>query len=259
MSGEFGRYRLEAKIGEGSLAEVYRARKEGGPQVALKRLSRAHLDNQELTDVLAREARIATLMQGPGLLGATESGDVEGWPYLVMPIANGGSLEALLKESEGIARTNLRRVATQLADALTAMHGLGYAHGDLSPGNVLLGGDGAVFLVDFGASTQLGHCQSQPQGTFSYMSPEQVRGEIMDAHSDVFSLATLLWECTSGQKIFSREAQHLCFMAVVESDPPAMPLAFSATEQVLRRALSKEPRGRPATPELFCAAFVDTL
>lgn len=259
MSDEFGRYRLEAKIGEGGLAEVYRAVSGDGTISALKRLSRAHLDSDELTKVFANEALVATAMTHPRLLGATDSGHVNGWPFLVMPLAPGGSLGERLSAGTGLGREHLAALTADLGKALSAVHSLGYLHGDLSPGNVLFDSAGEALLGDFSAATKLETRQPQPQGTFAYMSPEQVRGQVMDERADVFSLAVLLWECASGQKIFWREAQHLCFMAVVEADPPAMPPELHRIEAVLRQALTKEVGERTATLEEFCTAFSAAL
>ncbi len=259
MSDEFGRYRLEAKIGEGGLAEVYRARGGDGSVYALKRLSRAHLGTSGLTEVFANEARVASEMQHASLLGAIDSGHVEGWPFLVMPLAAGGSLDLRLGLGGGLARALLPALAMELGRALSAVHSRGYVHGDLSPGNVLFDEQGHVLLGDFSASTTIGTSQRQPQGTFAYMSPEQVRGEQMDERADIFSLAVLLWECVSGQKIFWREAQHLCFMAVVEAEPPAMPPGFDAMETVLRGVLSKAPETRTLALEEFCQAFANAV
>jgi serine/threonine protein kinase len=259
MSDEFGRYRLEAKIGEGGLAEVYRATTADGITSALKRLSRAHLGNEELTSVFANEARVATEMKHPRLLGAIDSGEVGGWPFLVMPLAARGSLGEKIREGRGLDRALLAPLAADLGDALSALHDHGYVHGDLSPGNVLFDTNDGALLGDFSACTAIGTRQTQTQGTFSYMSPEQVRGQAMDTRADVFSLATLLWECTSGQKIFWREAQHLCFMAVVDAEPPAMPAEFKAVEEVLRGALAKETEVRTLSLRELCEAFADAV
>ncbi len=256
MREEFGPYRLEAKLGEGGLAEVYRACGADGQVIALKRLSRVHLDTHVLADVFRREARISTLLQSRHLLGALDSGEVDGWPFLTMRIAEGGSLQALMTET-GV--DGVRELAKGLGTALTVVHEFGYLHGDLSPGNVMFDDEDKVLLGDFGAAVALGDKQDKPRGTYPYMSPEQVRGEPLDERSDVFSLATLLWQCTSGQRIFSREAQHLCFVAVVEAEPPSMPKRFSAVEMVLRRALGKEASSRMESPEELCDAFVGAL
>lgn len=259
MSEEFGRYRLAEKIGEGGLSEVYRAEAQDGSVVALKRLSRAHLDNAELAEVFASEVKISTAIHGPGLLGTTDSGDVDGWPFLVMPFAPGKTLASEIEAGGGTESSRAARLARELNQALTTMHRLGYVHADLSPENVLFAEDGSALLGDFSAATQVGSPQPRPLGTFSYMSPEQVRGQALDARSDVFSLGVLLWECTSGQRIFWREAQHLCFMAVVESDPPAMPAEHLGLETILRKAVAKEPGERHQSVDALCSAYVAAL
>ncbi len=263
MSDEFGPYRLQAKLGEGGLAEVYRTQASNGQAIALKRLSRVHLDTRVLADAFRREARISALLQSRHLLGALDCGEVDGWPFLTMPIAEGGALDALITEV-GVDGRRLPALARGMANALSAMHGFGYMHGDLSPGNVLLDalpdrvapGEDVVLLGDFGAAALLGERQDQPRGTYPYMSPEQVRGQPLDERSDVFSLATLLWQCTTGQRIFARNAPHLCFVAVVEAEPPHMPTQFSEVEAVLRRALAKEAASRLESPEELCGAFI---
>lgn len=259
MSDEFGRYRLEDKIGEGALAEVYRVVTPDGTPAALKRLARAHLNSAELIEVFAHEARIAAQITDPRLLGAIDCGHVEGWPYLVMALASKGSLAERITEGSGLGRQVLGPLAVELGHALTALHGHGFVHGDLSPSNILFGPEGQTLLSDFSASTEIGTSQSKPRGTFAYMSPEQVRGQALDAKADIFSLAVLLWECASGQRIFWREAQHLCFMAVVEADPPEMPAEMAAAEAVLRGALAKDAKGRPDSVQDVCAAFAAAL
>ncbi len=259
MSDEFGRYRLESKIGEGGLAEVYRARNADGASVALKRLSRAHLGSQGMLEVFASEAKVAKQAHAPALLGAIDVGNVGGCPFFVMPLAEGGSLHERLEGRDGLPRTELGGIAKSLGAAIESLHSAGYVHGDLSPGNVLFDECGSLLLGDFSAATPLGSTQRQPQGTFAYMSPEQVRGQPMDARSDVFSLGALLWECTNGHKVFWREEQHLCFMAVVEAQPPEMAAELRTVETVLRQALAKEPLARYETPEQFCSAFAEAL
>ncbi len=259
MSDEFGRYRLESKIGEGGLAEVYRAQTSDGATVALKRLSRVHLGSQGMLEVFANEAKVAKLAQAPALLGAVDVGNAGGWPFFVMPLAEGGSLQDRLDASTALPRAELGALAMAIAAAVESLHKTGFVHGDLSPGNILFDAAGTALLGDFSAATPLGAKQRQPQGTFAYMSPEQVRGQPLDARSDVFSLGALLWECASGQKVFWREEQHLCFMAVVESQPPAMPPGWEAAESVLRQALAKEPMARYSEPEEFCSALAAAL
>jgi len=253
----FGNYRLLAKINSGSLGEVYRARLANAPEspeVALKRLLPARVGNPDFGSVFAREIDISKQMNHHRLLGATDSGDENGWPYLVTRLAHGGTLRELLDQKSSLSGEQLSKIAADLGEALAAMHAFGFSHGDLNPSNVVFDG-GRVHLIDFSAATKIGESQPRPAGSYAYMSPEQVRGEALDARSDVFVSAALLWECVSGIKAFGRDAQHLCFMAVVEADPPAMPEELAEVELVLRSALSKNPADRPDSASLWCSAF----
>jgi serine/threonine-protein kinase len=166
-------------------------------------------------------------------------------------------LSIALQDASKLAAHETATLARDLGEALSALHAQGYTHSDLSPSNVLWLGERAV-LTDFGAATPIGESQPSPKGTFSYMCPEQVRGEPLDHRSDLFSLATLLWQCLSGERIFWRQAQHLCFMAVVEADPPGLP-GHSVAEALLRQALQKDPNDRPNDLVAWCAEFAASL
>jgi serine/threonine protein kinase len=258
MSDDFGNYRLLEKIGGGGLGEVFRAETADGSVVALKRLAREHLANQEYAALFAQESQVANRLQHDRLLGALDSGIVDDWPFLTTRLATGGSLHQRLDATDALGVEMLASLATDLGEALAAMHAHGFTHSDLSPGNVLFVEDRAL-LADFSAATPMGQSQARPQGTYAYMCPEQVRGEQLDARSDLFSLATLLWQCVTGEKIFWRDAQHLCFMAVVEAELPAMPSALRPVEDVLRAALHKEQAERPTDVVKLCRQFVAAL
>jgi serine/threonine-protein kinase len=226
--------------------------------VALKRLSQEHRGNQEYVALFAKESRVAGQFRHEHLLGALDSGSVEGWPYLTTRLATGGSLHERLSAKDALDVETLAALATDLGEALAALHALGFTHSDLSPGNVLFA-EGRAVLADFSAATPIGQKQDRPQGTYAYMCPEQVRGELLDARSDLFSLATLLWQCTTGEKIFWRNAQHLCFMAVVEAQLPNMPPELLAVEAVLKSALQKKRAERPDDARELCRQFVAAL
>lgn len=257
----FGKYRLVAKIAAGSLGEVYRAQPIDSPQspeVALKRLLTGRVGDVEYAAVFTKEIDISRQMQHPRLLGAIDSGSISGWPFLVCPLAEQGSLGDRLENNAVLPRQELAVLAEDLGDALDAMHQFGYSHGDLNPGNVVFH-KGRAHLIDFSAGTVIGQKQPHPLGSYAYMSPEQVRGQALDARSDVFTCAALLWQCVCGVQVFGRGEQHLTFMAVVEEEPDSMSEKFAEVEAVLRRGLSKEPTGRPATVSQLCTEFVSKL
>ncbi len=256
MSQDFGSYRLLERIGGGGLGEVFRAQIDSGKPVALKRLAGQHLRSMELAAILIREGEIAKSMRHERLLGALDCGMVGDWPYLTQRLAREGTLAARLKPA--LATEELSAFAIDLFEAVSAVHANGYAHCDLSPGNLLFD-EGRALLADFSATTALGKRQAQPQGTYAFMSPEQVKGELIDARSDIFSLATLLWLCVSGERIFMRSASHLSLMAVVEDEPAALPDAMRAIEDALRPALAKKPTQRPGDIAELRDAFLAAL
>ncbi len=257
----FGNYRLLEKIGGGSLGEVYRASlldDADRPQVALKRLLTGKLGHPDFTAVFAKEVMISQKMRHPLLLGAIDHGDVSNWPFLISKLAKEGSLQERLRATKAMTPDALRQLTSDLAQALDAMHVLGYTHCDLNPGNVVFD-EGRAHLIDFSAATPLGQSQPHPLGSYPYMCPEQVRGQALDQRSDVFTMATLLWECATGVRPFWRPAPHLCFMAVVESDPPPLPEPLSALEAALRPALAKAPSERTPSVNALAQAVLAAL
>ena len=256
MREDFGRYRLLEKLGGGSLGEVFRAESDSGQTVALKRLAREHLGKGELAALLLREADIAAKMQHDRLLGAIDRGAIGGWPFLTQRLAAQGSAAERL--APALPRAELAQFAIDLCEGLAAVHALGYTHCDLSPGNLLFD-EGRALLADFSAATKLGERQQHPQGTYAFMSPEQVRSEPLDERSDLFSAATLLWLAATGDRIFARSAPHLCFMAVVHEEPPTLSPHMQAIEAALRPALAKRPADRQTNLSQLAADFVAAL
>jgi serine/threonine protein kinase len=254
----FGNYRLIDRIGGGGLGEVYCAQAPDDSMVALKRLNPEHLGKDEYDALFAHEVEVAGLVTHERLLRALDSGTVDGWPFFTSKVAPAGSLRRRLSEEGVLAPDALGKLALELGDALSALHATGYTHSDLSPGNVLFIKDSA-HLTDFGSATLLGTKQPRPHGTYSYMAPEQVRGDALDERSDVFSMATLLWQCATGERIFWRDAQHLTFMAVVDAALPPIANELLAVESILRSALDKEQSKRPADVLDFCRQFAEAM
>ncbi len=259
MNEVFGNYRLADLIGSGGLGEVFRAQDAEGGFVALKRLAEEHRRAPEYAALFARECTISTQLDHELLLSALDSGEVEGWPFMTTRLADGGSLQSLLSaRGDHLVGEDLASTVRDIGEAVAALHSQGYAHSDLSPGNILFIGQRA-HLTDFGSATALGEKQERPQGTYAYMSPEQVRGEPLDERSDIFSLASLLWQCVTGERLFWRDAQHLTFMAVVDAKLPSIPDALLPAEALLHAALHKEQSERPGDAAEFCRQFAAAL
>mgnify|MGYP001823896978 CR=1 FL=1 len=184
MSELFGNYRLLERIGGGGLGEVYRAQGPGGPEVALKRLAQPYLGDPGYVANFAAEARISSMLSHECLATALDAGRVDGWPFLALPLALGGSLQDRLVDGP-LHPAQLPALASSLGRGLEAIHNAGFTHSDLSPANLLYK-DEQPLLADFGAATAIGSAQPTPLGTFSYMCPEQVRSQPLDARSDIF-------------------------------------------------------------------------
>jgi len=248
---------LEAKIGEGSLGEVFRVRTPKGKVQALKRLSMAHQDAAH-REIFAREARIALQMQHPHLLGALQQGEVDGWPFYTLPLVPQSMLLRPQILPSGLPLPLLISLARHLGPTIGAVHALGFVHADLSPSNLYLTKD-SLYLGDFGAAISLLSKQTRPLGTYCYMSPEQVQGETLSAASDVFSLGSLLWECCFGEALFARKEPFLSFRAVVEEEPPKGRAPFQKASLVLLQGLHKAPHKRIQSPITLCQAFLEAL
>jgi serine/threonine protein kinase len=260
MAEDFGRYRLVRKLGEGGLAEVFAAlplRSSGaasadagsldpgaasgsaaGPaSVALKRMRRELARDPRLAQLFADEARLTAGLRHPHVVTLLDAGVVDDIPYLVHELVDGGDLAALLEALRAAGRPGLPpgpalRLMAQVCAGLHHVHRarradgqpLGLVHGDVTPSNILVGRDQRARIGDFSVAVSTADQRSGTvRGTYAYMSPEQVRGEVLDARSDVFAAAVIVWELLANRRLFHRSAAPLTLRAVV--DDPVPPLA----------------------------------
>src|SRR5574342_547534 len=201
-----GRYTIEREIGRGGMATVYLARDvRHNRAVALKVL------NPELGAVLGVERFLAELevtpnLQHPNLLPLFDSGDANGQLFYVMPFVDGESLRARLQREKQLPVDEAVRIATAVGSALDYAHRHGVIHRDLKPGNILLH-DGQPLVADFGIALAVSNAGGDritqtglSLGTPHYMSPEQATGDRdIDARSDIYSLAAVLYEMLAGE------------------------------------------------------------
>jgi serine/threonine protein kinase len=204
-----GPYEILTLVGSGGMGEVYRARDTRlARDVALKILPAEMSDAPSRRQNLEQEARAVARLNDPHIctlhdIGATPSGVV----YLVMEYIEGKTLCSLIERGP-LDFHHLVNIGAQVADALAVAHGAGIIHGDIKPGNIMLTARGDVKVLDFGlarkippvniaaSTTATLEAIAEPgkiAGTLAYMSPEQIRGEAIDARSDLFSLGVLLY------------------------------------------------------------------
>jgi serine/threonine-protein kinase len=203
------RYILEREIGRGGAAIVWSAiRRADGRPVAIK-LLRPVLAQAVGAQRFLREIRIASAVTSSALVPLEEAGEVDGLPYYVMPLAEGGSLRDRLKSERSLHIAEAIAITRTIAQALAALHAAGFVHRDIKPENVLLGKHGEARLADYGIAHAITAAAKDDLtstgvvlGTPPYMSPEQAGGGPLDGRSDVYSLGCLLYEMLAGEPPF---------------------------------------------------------
>lgn len=187
-----GPYRIEALLGQGGTAEVYRACREGGGPVALKVLRRgqARRDRKRFVE----EARLARDLESPHLVRVLEA-DLDGArPWMAMELVPGSDLATALRKERSRVRQLAPRILTGLLEALEVLHRVELAHRDVTPANILLTDKGGVLLVDMGLT---GRPASTRSGTLAYQPPEVLRGGVHRAASDVYQAGAVIYEVLS--------------------------------------------------------------
>ncbi len=249
-----GRYRIVRFIGQGGFARVYLAVDESlDRQVALKVLLRSAAETPEFVKRFQREARVAARLDHPNIVKIYDVGFDEGLYYLAMAYVDGGSLQALLVNQRSLPVAKKIGILRQVARALDYAHRAKVVHRDVKPSNILLGKDGTAYLTDFGIAKAAWSTRvtmtGASLGTPEYMSPEQANGKKeVDYRTDLYSLGVIAYEMLSGRRPYEGENPlSVLYKIVHEQVPP--PQKFNkdippAAEQVLLRALAKEPQDR---------------
>jgi Tol biopolymer transport system component/tRNA A-37 threonylcarbamoyl transferase component Bud32 len=256
------RYRLSEKLGEGGMGAVYLAEDTVlGRSVALKFLSESLLRDKDRRARLVREARAAAAIDHPNVGTVYEIDEVEGQPFIAMAFIKGRNLKDRIPEGPLEFREALN-IACQLAEGLQAAHQQGVIHRDLKPANVIItsGSHGArVKIIDFGlaqlsAATRL-TAVSTPIGTDSYVSPEQMNGEVVDHRSDLWSLGIILYEMVTGKLPFRGERREAVFYAIAHLAPEPMSRLRAGVPEELERIVSKCLEKDPARRYADAAAL----
>ena len=265
-----GHYEILAKLGEGGMGVVYKARDAHLDRfVAIKVLPPESLTDPERKRRFAQEAKAASALNHPGIVTIYDITNADGTDFIAMGYVQGKTLGELIGR-KGLGLKDTLTCAIQAAGALAKAHAAGIVHRDLKPSNIMVTDDGLVKILDFGvakltiptdvdddqrasAQTMTAHDRLETAdgrivGTVAYMSPEQAEGKRVDARSDIFSFGAVLYEMATGTRAFqgTTPVQTLAAVINAERTPPSQ-LAKDLPrelERIILRCLRKDPARR---------------
>jgi serine/threonine-protein kinase len=223
---KIGRYEVIGELGKGAMGVVYKATDPTiGRVVALKTM-RLDVHGAEAEEMLARfrnEARLAGVLKHPNIVTIYDAGEAEGLFYIAMEFIEGQTLQSLLSEKHKLPPERVITLAQQVCAGLDAAAQHNVVHRDIKPANIMLETGGVAKIMDFGIAKHTGGLTSTGQvlGTPNYMSPEQVKGEVLDGRSDLFSFGVVLYEMLTGEKPFNGDQVTTIIYKIVHEDPPS--------------------------------------
>ncbi|MGB5816799.1 MAG: protein kinase [Thermoanaerobaculia bacterium] len=265
-------YKITAKLGEGGMGEVYRAKDTTlDREVALKVLPATLAEDPERLARFEREAKTLAALDHPnivhiysvesGTLEEESEGEARTIRFLTMQLVEGRSLSEMIPDG-GMPLEQIFTLAIPLAEALAAAHEKGVVHRDLKPANIMVTEEGRVKVLDFGlaklrqqgaletteAPTEVLTGEGRILGTMPYMSPEQLEGKDLDSRSDIFSLGILLYELATGKRPFQGDTSVSLISSIVKDTPPSIDTVRAELPhhlaRIVNRCLDKNPKRR---------------
>jgi serine/threonine protein kinase len=262
-------YRLEAQVGAGGMAVVFRARDERlARPVALKILAPALASDSSFRQRFIGESRAAAVVDDPHIIPVYQAGEADGVLFIAMRFVGSGDLRQVLRREGPLAPDRAAEFVSQVASALDAAHRAGLVHRDVKPANVLVDTSAErpdhAYLSDFGISKEVMASAAltgsgQYLGTAVYSAPEQIQGQAVDGRTDQYALACVAYELLTGSVPFERSDVAAVLYAHLHEAPPSLgsrrPGLPGAADEVLARAMAKVPERRYGT----CLEFAGAL
>jgi len=246
------------------MAAVYKAYQSSMERyVAVKVLPRHMSASEEFVIRFKREAKLLAQLQHPHILPVFDYGEADGYPYIVMPFIQSGTLAQLIQKRQ-LSLSEIRRVMTQVGEALSYAHAQGMIHRDIKPSNILIDERGNCLLTDFGLARMVESSikittSGAVMGTPAYMSPEQGMGSVIDHRSDIYSLGIILYEMVTGRVPYAAETPVAVVFKHIQDPLPSArklnPDLPESVELVLLKALAKTPSDRYQNAEDFIRAI----
>ena len=251
------RYRLERRIGQGGMAEVWVAVDEQlDRRVAVKWLKPNLASDEVVAERFRREAIAVARLNHPNIVTVHDVFEHDGRQAVVMQLIEGQSLRQVLDNRKRLGPELTIHIGASVAGALDEAHRAGFVHRDVKPGNILFTQDGRVLLTDFGIAKALDKIDEDltsdnvMMGTAKYLAPEQVRGHRLDGRADLYSLGLVLYECLAGRVPFLGNNDAETALARLQRDPtdlahlrPTLPLGLV---NLIHKTLARNPSHRPA-------------
>ena len=257
----FGEFKVLGQLGKGGMASVLKVERRG-EVFALKRPLAAFLEDPEFLERFLREAEIGRTLHHPNIIRIFERGEVEGIPYFTMELIEGETLQSHVRQRGPLPPREASQVVAQVAEALDYAHLKGVVHRDLKPSNIMVLGDGAVKVMDYGIARARRFEGLTVTGAFlgtpDYVAPETAEGKGTDARSDLYSLGVVFYEILTGQKPFVGDTPFATLRKHCTEPPTPPSLLAPGTprelEAIVLRLLHKDPGDRfPGAEELLNA------